>query len=273
MLHGPDELAAAIADYESAERLHRDAPRWLASARERRLGGAGIRRGIRGPGGGGGGAAWDPTQLTDGVHYWDPAEDVTTSSGDATAVGDLVGSVDFASTGNPPAYEASQAIFGGAPALEFNGSNESLRASRGATLSQTYTKWVVGSWTSTGLRIMWGASTPSRSIFRLNSSAGGLEMFAGGSVARATTTPTLDTAYLYVCVMVNGSAQLYINNSLQSLNTQAIGTNGATNFDWAYDGTAYGTVRIAAGGVVSGVMSADDRASLLAWAQANKGVA
>lgn len=277
MLHHPDELAAAIADHEAAERLHRDAPRWLAAARSRRLGGAGMRRGLRGSGGGGGGggAPWEPSQLSNGLHYWDLSTDVTTSGGDVTNVGDQVGSADMASTGAPPEYVASSAIFGGAPAANFlNTFSETLRATRGSTLAQTYTKWVVGSWDNTGLRVMWGASSPSRSILRLNSSSSALELYAGpGNVAQATNTPALNTAYLYVCVMSSGSPALYVNNTSLTLSPSTIGSLGAARFDWAYDGTTYGAVRIAAGGVVSGAMSASDRAALYAWAQANKGVA
>jgi len=56
-LHHPEDLEQAISDYELGERL-RSEPRWLGAAHARRMGGAGIRRGIRGPSGGGGGPSY-----------------------------------------------------------------------------------------------------------------------------------------------------------------------------------------------------------------------
>lgn len=243
--------------------------------RRRRAAGSGHlrRKGPRGYASVPAGDVWEPSQLSNGLHYWDLASGVTTSMGDVTAVADQVGSADMVTTGSPPAYEASQAIFGGAPAADFiAGSSETLRATLGATRSQAYTKWIVGSWSSTGLQVLWGCGSPSRSFLRNNTSLPDMQIYAGGTVARGGGSQTIGAAYLYVAVMSDGAAELIANGSAVSLSSTAIGTLGADRFEWAYDGFSYGQVKVAAGGVVSGVMSSSDRAALLAWAQSEKGV-
>jgi hypothetical protein len=141
-LRSADELDAAIAAYEAGERMRGD-PLWAGHAHARRLGGPGIRRGIRG----GGGRPYDPSQELGGA-LWDIwAERSVTEAGTGVsswiAQSKIVGPIDYVqgTDANRPSYLASWR--NGLPAIDANGTTDRLSATIGAdallAASQPYT--------------------------------------------------------------------------------------------------------------------------------------
>lgn len=147
MLHFPHDLDAALAAQEFAWRARRGDPRLLERACARRMGGAGIRRGLRGPGRRLGRIIYsaqpgysidlDPSN---GVTHLSP--NVTSWVDQAQALDDYIQAID----GARPEFIASHANLGGQPAVFVDVSNvEFMReAAITARAETSWTFYVVG---------------------------------------------------------------------------------------------------------------------------------
>jgi hypothetical protein len=227
-LHSPDELEAAIAAYEAGERV-RGEPRWEEHAHARRLGGAGIRRGIRG----GGGMPWTPLRLSTLAHWYrgEPSEIVEVSNAisthwDLEAAADLTQAV----VGNRPAQSDAIAVLKNRPGGVYTAAsshyiNSALFA---PTLAQPFT--VVLAWTHTTLAAaqyaMAGgglAGGSSRWFVRANSTA--LEVHAGVGTAIASITLATATAYTGIFVVNGTSTKMRVNGASVYAGATNVGAN------------------------------------------------
>ncbi len=203
MLHHPDELAAAIADHEAAERLHRDAPRWLAAARSRRLGGAGMRRGLRGSGGGGGGggAPWSPSDRgADLVAWYRETYSAGTWTDDGPNSDDLTQAT---ASARPTATTRD-----GQPVLSFDG-GDYTQGLFTSTLSQPWTVYAVAERTD---------ATTNRRIFDNGSGGVGASIYSDSNwrfnAGTLITGSSSDTSPHAFCGIGNTtSSALYVDNA------------------------------------------------------------
>lgn len=221
-----------------------------------------------------GAASVAPSALANQLHRYDAALDVTGTTS-VTAWGDQVGTYDLANGAAGPELIASDADLGGLPSLQFvSGSSEEMSNGIAVinqpctfymllTVNTTHDGWLVSTGNNTFIRV---ASDNSVAV---NHSTGG-----GFGSTVSTFSYALNTAYLFVMYFGNTASQFWVNNTEYSFDASAFET---VNFGGLVigsdDGSRFCNINIAVCGFVSGLMSADDRSGLYAWAQANGGVA
>lgn len=128
-LFGPSELDAALRAHELGESLREH--RGYNKAFARRMGGSGIRRGLRGPRGGG--VGWMPTDLASLI-AWYRADQYNPTTGTWT---DLSGNGNHATQGTAANRPTAGTRFS-QPSVEFDGVNDFVRCTSfaGGTLTQ-----------------------------------------------------------------------------------------------------------------------------------------
>lgn len=157
----------------------------------RRLGGMGVRRGARG----GGGEEFSPASLA-GLYVWHRGDVVTLVSGDVSSWTDLSGNARHSTQGtaaNRPTWLASEAKFGGRPALRFvaDGVEQNWLACvdlTSLTAGEIFCALAVEAYPAptTGRSGLWQFGTPTSSSYYAWASGGGIFDAFGTSVRKDT---------------------------------------------------------------------------------------
>lgn len=221
-------------------------------------------------------SGFDPLDLTSAVHDWD-MEGTITAATDVTQVNDLIGTDHITViSGNAPLLVASDSDLGSRKAAQHDGANsEALEDAAISSVSQPFTTWLIFTHDSlSGTQEVFGGS--DFGVIFYDDATDRWEMDNNTDFRQIDTTlPAVDTAYLMIVVWDATNEMVHINGVSQSLSGTTAGATALTDFGIGvtFPVTNFGNISWTRGGVVDAAMSSGDRASLLAWAQANAGVA
>lgn len=171
-----------------------------------------------------------------------------------------------------PLYRASVASLNNRPAVDFDGSNDTLSSSFGETLSQPLTRVVVGVLDVViGNAHLFSADADPRADLYLTPGEA-WRMWAGSSEG-SFGAPAANTTGFIIMAEYNGAS------SKGGLNTASLTTTatnpGTGGLDATYlaswnDGQ-FSNCHLAFAGIYAGVLSASDKDDLVAWSQSHYG--
>lgn len=213
----------------------------------------------------------DPPDIAFELEFWtgDPTYTPPADGGTVTVAPNNLGTAGGTWTiGGTPTWRAS--AFNGKPAVEFQGAGKRLSKGRSADAAiRTFV--AVARCMGTSDSDIWDTDTSGRSLF---DASGGSWRFYSGSVGTIQTANTSLHLFIGEYSTASGTHKFWLDGTLVSstinAGTQPAGVNtyiahmpnGAANAD--------GT-QIAYLGFIPRVLTAQERADLLAWAQSNYG--
>ena len=219
-----------------------------------------------------GGGSFDPLSITWHGVYWAEAP-TWTNPGDGNAVSqwdDVSGNgahFTQATAGSRPTYRSSVAALNGKPALEFDGSADTM-ASTHTTVAQTVTWVFVARNTGTSQGAYFDADGDFRQILsKLNATQ--YRMFANSVV----DVGGADAGAHLLIVQMSGSTSSLAEDGVTLTGTVDPGTAGVPH---TRIGSSFGSSNFMAGemafvGRKSGTLTTQERSDLLAWSQSHYG--
>lgn len=216
-----------------------------------------------------------PAALTNISWLWDLTSGVTTGAGRVTQLDDQVGSEDLTPATTGPTYNASDATLGGRPSMSFATADSSDMRNVGSTISGPvcwfgvlYLDAVTGYLFGHGGANMFIRleATPAAFLACHSGFTFGVEITGGW-------TPAVDTPYLIVVNADGTSTEMFVNGTQVTVDASGMSDLGFSGVAVGSDFGSYSDSTFTASGVLSAPMGESDRAGLLAWSQANAGVA